>query len=46
MPPHEAIVHHCRLLRLPSLAETVPEALNLAQQQDWSLENFLLYLLA
>ena len=45
MPPHEAIVHHCRLLRLPSLAETVPEALNLAQQQDWSLENFLLYLL-
>jgi DNA replication protein DnaC len=45
MPPYEAIVHHCRLLRLPSLAETVPEALNLAQQQDWSLENFLLYLL-
>ena len=45
MPPHEAIVHHCRLLRLPSLAETVPEALNLAQQQDWSLENFLVYLL-
>ena len=45
MPPHEAIVHHCRLLRLPSLAETVPEALNLAHQQDWSLENFLLYLL-
>ena len=45
MPPHEAIIHHCRLLRLPSLAETVPEALNLAQQQDWSLENFLVYLL-
>jgi DNA replication protein DnaC len=45
MPPYEAIVHHCRLLRLPNLAETVPEALNLAQQQDWSLENFLLYLL-
>jgi len=45
MPPHEAIVHHCRLLRLPSLAETVPEALTLAHQQDWSLENFLLYLL-
>jgi len=45
MPPHEAIVHHCRLLRLPTLAETVPEALNLAQQQDWSLENFLVYLL-
>lgn len=45
MPSHEAIVHHCRLLRLPSLAETVPEALTLAQQQDWSLENFLLYLL-
>ena len=45
MPPHEAIVHHCRLLRLPTLAETVPEALTLAQQQDWSLENFLVYLL-
>lgn len=45
MPPHEAIVHHCRLLRLPSLAETVPEALTLAHQQDWSLENFLVYLL-
>ena len=45
MPPHEAIVHHCRLLRLPTLAETVPEALNLAQHQDWSLENFLVYLL-
>lgn len=45
MPSHEAIVHHCRLLRLPTLAETVPEALTLAQQQDWSLENFLVYLL-
>lgn len=41
----EVIVQHCKTLRLPSIAETVPEALSLAQQQDWSLESFLLYLL-
>jgi DNA replication protein DnaC len=45
MSPLEAITQHCHLLRLPSLAQTVPEALTLAQQQDWSLENFLLYVL-
>lgn len=45
MSPLEAIGQHCRLLRLPSLVETVPEALHLAHQQDWSLESFLLYLL-
>jgi len=43
--PVEAIAHQCKLLRLPTMAEVVPEALSLAQQQDWSLESFLLYLL-
>ena len=41
----EPIAQHCKRLRLPSIAEAVPEALSLAQQQDWSLESFLLYLL-
>jgi DNA replication protein DnaC len=45
MTPLEAIVQQCHLLRLPSIAEAVPEALNLAGPQEWSLENFLLYLL-
>ncbi len=41
----EPIVDQCKRLRLPSIAEAIPEALSLAQQQDWSLESFLLYLL-
>jgi DNA replication protein DnaC len=41
----ETIVQQCKLLRLPSIAEAVPEALTLAGQQEWSLESFLLYLL-
>lgn len=41
----EPIGDQCKRLRLPSIAEAVPEALSLAQQQDWSLESFLLYLL-
>jgi DNA replication protein DnaC len=41
----ETISHHCKTLRLPTIAEAVPEALTLAQQQDWSLESFLAYLL-
>lgn len=45
MSPLETIVQHCKTLRLPSLAESVPEALSLAQQQEWPLESFLLYLL-
>jgi DNA replication protein DnaC len=45
MSPLEAIAHQCKRLRLPGMAETVPEAVQLAQQQDWSLESFLLYLL-
>ncbi|MFQ5614223.1 MAG: ATP-binding protein, partial [Anaerolineae bacterium] len=45
MTPLEAIDQHCKELRLTTLAQALPEALNQAQQQDWSLESFLLYLL-
>jgi len=45
MTPLEAIDQHCQQFRLTSLAQIVPEALPLAQQQDWSLESFLVYLL-
>ncbi len=45
MTPLEAIDQHCKQLRLTSLAAAVPETLTLAQQQEWSLESFLLYLL-
>lgn len=45
MTPLEAIDQHCKQLRLTSLAQVVPETLTLAQQQEWSLESFLLYLL-
>lgn len=45
MTPLEAIHQHCLALRLPTLAATVREALGLAQQQDWSLESFLVYVL-
>lgn len=45
MTPLEAIHQHCHALRLPTIAATVSEALLLAQQQEWSLESFLVYLL-
>jgi DNA replication protein DnaC len=45
MTPLEAIDQHCRQLRLATVAQIVPEALTLAQQQEWSLESFLVYLL-
>ena len=45
MTPLEAIDQHCQQLRLSTLAKTLPEALDLAGQQDWSLESFLVYLL-
>ncbi|MCP4934243.1 MAG: ATP-binding protein [bacterium] len=45
MTPLEAIDQHCKQLRLTSLAQVVPETVTLAQQQEWSLESFLLYLL-
>lgn len=41
----ETIAQHCKQLRLSALAETVPQAVQLATQEDWSLEAFLDYLL-
>jgi len=41
----EAINQNCHQLRLTSLAQALPEALQLAQHQEWPLEDFLLYLL-
>jgi len=45
MSPLDTIDQHCQSLRLSSLGQAVPEALHLAQQEDWSLESFLVYLL-
>jgi DNA replication protein DnaC len=45
MSPLEAIEHHCQELRLSSISQALPEALTEAQQQEWPLESFLLYLL-
>ena len=45
MSPLEAIEQHCKQLRLSTISQAVPEALTEAQQQEWSLESFLLYLL-
>jgi len=41
----EAIEQHCKQLRLSTLAQTIPEAIRLASQEEWSLESFLVYLL-
>lgn len=41
----EAIDQHCKALRLSAFAQTIPQALTLATQEDWSLESFLIYLL-
>lgn len=41
----EAIYHQCKLLHLSSMAPLVSQAVTLAEEQDWSLESFLLYLL-
>jgi DNA replication protein DnaC len=45
MSPLEAIEHHCKEPRLSSISQALPEALTEAQQQEWPLESFLLYLL-
>ena len=45
MNPLEAIDQHCKQLRLSALAQTIPEALQLATTEEWSLESFLVYLL-
>jgi len=39
------IRHHCKTLRLPSIVAALSETLTLAQQENWSLEDSLLYLL-
>jgi DNA replication protein DnaC len=41
----DAIQQQCKLLRLPTMSRLVGQALTLAQEQEWSLESFLLYLL-
>ncbi|MCP4486857.1 MAG: ATP-binding protein [Gammaproteobacteria bacterium] len=41
----ETINHHCKQLRLSALAQTIPEALELAAKEEWSLQSFLVYLL-
>jgi DNA replication protein DnaC len=41
----ESIQEQCKILRLPTMAQMVGQALKLAQEQDWPLESFLLYLL-
>lgn len=41
----ETIDYHCKQLRLSALAQTIPEALELAAKEEWSLESFLVYLL-
>lgn len=45
MTPLEAIAQHCKQLRLTTIGQIMPEALTLAQQQEWSLESLLVYLL-
>ena len=41
----ETLQAHCRSLRLPTLAHVLPEAVQTAQREDWSLETFLAHLL-
>jgi len=36
---------HCKALRLPTVAQIVDEALNIARREDWPLETFLQHLL-
>ena len=41
----ETIRAHCKVLRLPTVAQVVTETLTTAQNEDWTLETFLLHLL-
>lgn len=41
----ETIAQHCQQLRLSALAQSVPQAVEMATQEDWALETFLDYLL-
>lgn len=41
----DAVRQQCKTLRLPTMAQMAAQAVQLAQEQNWSLESFLLYLL-
>jgi DNA replication protein DnaC len=41
----DAIRQQCKTLRMPTMAHLAPQAVQLAQEQNWPLESFLLYLL-
>ena len=41
----QTISRHCKRLNLSTVSRILPEALSLAEAQDWSLENLLAYLL-
>lgn len=41
----DAIRQQCKTLRMPTMAHMAQQAVQLAQEQNWSLESFLLYLL-
>jgi len=43
--PLDTLQAHCRALRLPTLAAVLPQAVQTAQREDWSLETFLAHLL-
>jgi DNA replication protein DnaC len=45
MTTSETISRHCKRLNLTTVARILPEALSLAEEQDWSPEDFLAYLL-
>ena len=45
MSPLKTISQHCKRLNLSTVARILPEALSLAQAQDWSSESLLAYLL-
>lgn len=41
----DAVRQQCKTLRMPTMAHMAQQAVQLAQEQNWSLESFLLYLL-
>jgi DNA replication protein DnaC len=43
--PAERLRHHCKSLRLPTMAATIEEMLATAERESWSLETTLLHLL-
>lgn len=45
MHPHEQLLTYCKSLRLPTLAEVLPETLSRAEREAWSPATTLLHLL-